>query len=233
MTTQEKFDKTRLIETEARQIKRNFISELVAQAEATFLTVAPLEMRVNNSSIDIIVTENSPRVSFEIKEDWNWENPGLEVHTRMGSCSGARAEDFLAMAKFAPAMETAINNAETEIANRMDDINTRTNDKLDVAMKLRAEAQIESNEAAKVRMQEELDNFNNNILNQGKFELDEPTPVQLTANWTPRVSAIEITQGKKQDSFTVKVWMTSGNSSWVDTERVCGKFKKNVMNLFK
>lgn len=236
MTTQEKQQKANELQKAARRVKGDFIQVQIMEAEATFLTVSPLVVNVGRESIEIIMTENSPRVNLNIQEDWNWENPGMEVKTRMGGCSECKAEDFLAMAKLAPVMETVINRIETAISESIADLNERTDTLRQQAFDLEDEVNKIQRAEAEAAAKAHLDKFNNEVLNQGKIEFDENVSIELSASWAPtRVKAIEVTQKPKQDSFTVTVTIVGwdGETTWTDTTRVCGRFKKNVMGLFK
>lgn len=234
MTTQEKFDKAAQISKQARAIKNNFVEEQILKAEATFLTISPLEVSTGKESIDIKMTENSPFFTLNISDDWSdWDNHSLIVTTRMGSCHRAQAEDFLAMAKFAPVMEQVITSTKSEIENNIEDLNARTLELNKQAWALEDEAKKESAAAAKLAKEARLNRFNTEVLNQGKQELAETTSIQLCSDWEPKIKAIQVDQKPRQDSFTVTVWMDSWNGEeWKMEQRVCGSFKKNVMNLF-
>jgi len=234
MTTQEKFDKAAQIFKQARAIKNNFVHEQILGAEATFLTVSPLEVSTGRESIDIKMSENSPLFTLNIQNDWaDWDNPSLKVFAKIGSVWGAKAEDFLAMAKFAPVMEQVIDRIKSEIENNMEDLNARTLELDKQGWALEDEARKESEAEAKLAKEARLNRFNTEVLNQGKQELAEPTRIELCSDWETKIIAIQVDQKPRQDSFTVTIWKTAWDGTeFKDETRVCGRFKKNVMNLF-
>jgi len=234
MTTQQKFDKARLIETEANQIVANFITKQLQIAETSFADLNPFKMSVGRETLELRMTENSPSFTLFVQQDWNWDNPGFTMQTSMSSCSGAKAADFLAMAKFATKMELVMDQIESNIQNDTSKVMAERNRLWDQAAILKTEARKESTIQAQKEAAERLYRFNDTVLNNGVIELDEPVSVQLTADWEPKIKSIEVIQKPRQSSFTVIVDIHSRDGRvWKDETRVCGSFKKNVMDLFK
>ena len=234
MTTQQKFDKARLIETEASNVVANFITKQLQIAETAFADLNPFKMSVGRETLELRMTENSPSFTLFVQQDWNWDNPGFTMQTSMSSCSGAKAADFLAMAKFATKMELVINQIESNIQNDAEKVMAERNQLWDQAAVIKTEARKESTIQAQKEAAQRLYRFNTDILNNGVIELEEPISVQLTADWKPKIKSIEVMQKPRQSSFTVIVDVQSRDGRvWKDETRVCGSFKKNVMNLFK
>lgn len=236
MKTQEKFDQAKLLRQEANKVIKDFIENQIAKAAASFETLKPAELKVRPQSVEIRMTENSPRFTMDIREGWDsdWRFQILEVNTSMSSCYGARAEDFLAMAEFAPVMEKVLDIAEKNINLESADLNAKFHKLSKEAFDLEQEAKKEAHEQYKLEKAARLEKFNKEILNNGFITLDEPVRVELTADFSPKIDSIEVTQKPKQDSFTVKVTTKSlnGENTFIEEARVCGRFKQNVMGLF-